>query len=149
MYVKAINDVVSVFPYYINTLKVDNPNTSFPDSMTDEMLASWDIYPVTVAEQPTHSNDQMPVMDSAPTLVNGAWLVGWSLRSLTQEELNEMADDIRDQRNTKLDNSDWTQISDSPLSAADKTLWQTYRQALRDITDQTGFPTDVTWPTEP
>lgn len=149
MYVKAINDVVDTFPYYVNDLKADNPNTSFPDSMTDEMLAGWDMYPVTVTEQPTHSNDQMPVMDSVPTLVNGAWLVGWTLRALTQEELDETADDVRDQRNTKLDDSDWTQIADSPLSDADKTLWQTYRQELRDITDQTGFPTDVTWPTEP
>lgn len=149
MYVKAINDVVDTFPYYVSNLKIDNPNTSFPDSMTDEMLAGWDMYPVTVTEQPTHSNDQMPVMDSVPTLVNGAWLVGWTLRALTQEELDETADDVRDQRNTKLDDSDWTQIADSPLSDADKTLWQTYRQELRDITDQTGFPTDVTWPTEP
>lgn len=43
--------------------------------------------------------------------------------------------------------SDWTQLPDVPL--ATKEAWQTYRQALRDITDQPGYPLDITWPTQP
>lgn len=49
-------------------------------------------------------------------------------------------------RNKLLQESDWTQLTDSP---ADKAEWAAYRQALRDITDQTGFPNSITWPTEP
>ena len=53
---------------------------------------------------------------------------------------------IRNQRNTKLSESDWTQVADAPV---DKTAWATYRQALRDVTAQSGFPVEITWPVMP
>jgi len=53
---------------------------------------------------------------------------------------------MRQQRNDKLKDCDWTQIADS---TADKPTWATYRQALRDITAQSGFPWIVTWPDAP
>ena len=42
---------------------------------------------------------------------------------------------LRQRRNSLLSSSDWTVLSDSPLSASEKTAWETYRQALRDITE--------------
>jgi hypothetical protein len=57
-----------------------------------------------------------------------------------------LPDEIRQQRNQLLTASDWTQIPDCTV---DKQAWATYRQALRDITNQSGFPTDVVWPTKP
>lgn len=56
---------------------------------------------------------------------------------------------IRNRRNTLLKESDWTQYPDSPLSAEQKQAWATYRQALRDIPSQAGFPTDVQFPVAP
>lgn len=53
------------------------------------------------------------------------------------------------QRNRLLFESDWTQLPDSPLSTEIQTQWKTYRQALRDITDQSGFPDTVIWPVRP
>jgi hypothetical protein len=58
----------------------------------------------------------------------------------------EQAANVRTSRTEKLKDCDWTQIADS---TADKTAWATYRQALRDITTQTGFPWTITWPTQP
>jgi hypothetical protein len=58
----------------------------------------------------------------------------------------EQAKAVRTQRGEKLKDSDWTQISDS---TADKEAWATYRQALRDVTTQTGFPWTINWPTQP
>jgi hypothetical protein len=58
----------------------------------------------------------------------------------------EQAKSIRDERNTKLSESDWTQVADAPV---DKATWATYRQALRDVTKQTGFPWTIDWPTQP
>ena len=58
----------------------------------------------------------------------------------------EQAKSVREQRNQKLNESDWTQIADS---TADKTAWVTYRQALRNVPTQTGFPNTVVWPTYP
>lgn len=45
--------------------------------------------------------------------------------------------------------SDWTTGNDSPLSAAKQDEWKIYRQALRDITAQSGFPDVISWPTQP
>jgi len=58
----------------------------------------------------------------------------------------EQAKSVRDDRTKRLSDSDWTQIADS---TADKTAWATYRQALRDIPAQAGFPWTVTWPDAP
>ena len=59
------------------------------------------------------------------------------------------ANHVRAARNAVLKSSDWRVMSDSPLSNSKKAEWQTFRQALRDITAQSGFPTDVTWPSKP
>lgn len=59
---------------------------------------------------------------------------------------------VRALRNSRLSESDWTQFNDSPLAAADKEAWATYRQQLRDITEHLSGVTDleqVPWPTEP
>ena len=56
------------------------------------------------------------------------------------------AQSVRIERKDKLKESDWTQIADS---TADKTAWATYRQALRDITAQAGFPWTIAWPDAP
>ena len=54
---------------------------------------------------------------------------------------------IRSKRNNLLVDSDWTQLSDVPEQTRLK--WQSYRQALRDITLQDGFPENIIWPTKP
>jgi hypothetical protein len=58
----------------------------------------------------------------------------------------EQAKSVRNSRTEKLKDSDWTQIADSTV---DKAAWATYRQALRDVTTQTGFPWTITWPDAP
>ena len=52
---------------------------------------------------------------------------------------------VREERDKKLVATDWRASSDLTLS----TEWATYRQALRDITTQEGFPNSVVWPIEP
>ena len=58
----------------------------------------------------------------------------------------EQAKSVRATRTQLLKDCDWTQIADS---TADKTAWATYRQQLRDITGQAGFPWTITWPDAP
>ena len=58
----------------------------------------------------------------------------------------EQAKSVRQSRDDKLKDCDWTQVADAPV---DKAVWATYRQALRDITAQTGFPWTITWPDAP
>ena len=63
-----------------------------------------------------------------------------------QDSLDAQQKRVRSQRNSLLKDTDWTQVPDSP---ADTAAWAIYRQALRDITGQAGFPSDVTWPEKP
>ena len=56
------------------------------------------------------------------------------------------AAEVRAQRNSLLSASDWTQLADAPV---DVQAWATYRQALRDMPDQEGFPWSVEWPEKP
>ena len=55
--------------------------------------------------------------------------------------------EVRVRRNMLLTGCDWTQLPDVPLAIKD--AWVSYRQALRDITTQSGFPLDIVWPTPP
>ena len=54
---------------------------------------------------------------------------------------------VRAERNAKLAKTDWTQGADTPQAIKDK--YVPYRQALRDVPAQAGFPNTVVWPTQP
>ena len=58
-------------------------------------------------------------------------------------DLTALAATARAQRTVLLQQSDWTQVADAPVNQA---AWATYRQALRDVPDQAGFPETINWP---
>jgi len=61
----------------------------------------------------------------------------------------EIASLVRSDRDSLLQQSDWTQMPDSALSDSKKKEWAAYRKSLRDIPSQSGFPKEVTWPERP
>lgn len=61
-------------------------------------------------------------------------------------ELRDLADAVRAQRDALLTACDWTQVADAPV---DQAAWAVYRQALRDVPDQPGFPGVIDWPVPP
>jgi hypothetical protein len=115
------------------------------------MLAEWGVYTVVYTDMPSIDDRTQKVeQEATPTLVDGSWTVGWTTSDKTAEEVQEYDDNqaatVRSERDGLLGQSDWTQVADAPVDA---TVWATYRQALRDITDQAGFPNDINWPTQP
>lgn len=58
----------------------------------------------------------------------------------------EQAATVRSERNRRLAACDWTQLPDAPV---DRQAWATYRQDLRDVSSQPGFPWNVEWPLPP
>ena len=56
---------------------------------------------------------------------------------------------VRQQRDQLIGKSDWTTLADVPLSEQARLQWAAYRQALRDVTSQAGFPQKVDWPEAP
>lgn len=149
MYVKTLNNEIQNFPYSLKDLKEDNPNTSFPAKLSDEMLAEWDVYRIVYADRPAVEHNQKIVADAEPTLIDEAWVLGWSVASKTADEIASEASSVRYERDELLTQCDWTQMPDSPLDDSTKASWATYRTELRDISEQAGFPTDITWPTAP
>ena len=75
--------------------------------------------------------------------------IGWSYDGsnfITPPEPVPTEEEVRAERNRLLTASDWTQVADAPV---DQAAWAAYRQALRDIPQQEGFPEAVVWPVQP
>lgn len=72
-------------------------------------------------------------------------VVPWTQAEIDAEAAGQAAQ-VRQQRNAKLTASDWTQVADAPVN---KAAWAAYRQSLRDISGQSGFPWTIDWPVAP
>lgn len=147
MYLRIINNVIS-YPYSLQKLREDNPNTSFPSEMTESLMNEWDIHEVRPLSKPNDYTKN--ISEETPILVDGIYYQNWVQTNATQSEIDlrisDKWDSIREQRNILLQECDWTQLADIPQTTKD--LWSTYRQQLRDITSQSN-PFSITWPAKP
>ena len=91
-----------------------------PPTITEKQLAKWDGAKWNVQNIPVVEADPEP-------------------KPLSESEKARL------ERNARLTATDWRALNDVTLS----TEWRMYRQALRDVTTQSGFPSSITWPTEP
>jgi hypothetical protein len=89
MYVLAPNQIAEIFPYSIGNLRRDNPNVSFPRNPSEELLASYDVFPVVSQEPPSHDPITENLGQINPTLVNGQWLQTWEVTDASAEEIFE------------------------------------------------------------
>lgn len=131
--------------YTLEKLRRDNPHTSFPKIISDELLASYAVYPYVIQDVDVDSVIQNKI-EGQFAQVDGQWTLPMVASNKPQSEVEQYVRSVRDEL---LILSDWTQMPDSPLDSSTKTSWATYRTGLRDISGQTGFPTDFTWPTAP
>lgn len=126
-----------------------HPDTSFPPQLTAELLDSFGADPVLNGPQAQPTRYQVAYRDGVEE-VNGQWFTKFSVADMDADAIASLdarqADSVRAERNRKLTASDWTQVEDAPV---DKAAWAAYRQGLRDVPSQEGFPWDVTWPVEP
>lgn len=158
MFAEVNGQNVVTFPYDYDTLVRHNPSTRFSAEEltamyvgTESNLAGNQLVRVVVADAPQYDEaTQIAVRNNQPSLVGGTWTIGWIVQDLTQSEKDQKLAakiaSVRSQRNQNLKDSDWTQVDDAPV---DKAAWATYRQALRDVPTQSGFPWSVTWPAQP
>jgi len=150
MHVKIENDEVAQYPYSIEQFRADNPTISFPSEISNDTLAAYGVYPVSVDPIPTHDSTTQRVQKSTnPVLRNGEWVITKSVLQLTADQITShqitAATKVRAARNDLLQKTDWCALSDVTMSAE----MSAYRQALRDLPAQEGFPYTVTWPDKP
>ena len=147
MYLRLINNEIT-YPYSLKKLREDNPHTSFPSEMTESVMNEYDIFEV--RQTPKPSNYTKNILEGTPILVEGVYYQNWEQTDASSSEINARIEvkweEIREHRNQLLVECDWTQLADIPQSTKD--LWTTYRQDLRDITNQTN-PFDIVWPVKP
>lgn len=137
-------------PYSMGQLRRDNKSVSFPKTVEADTLALYGVYSTVAADAPTYNDaTQVAVQNATATNVAGQWTYEWTVRDKTADELavdvSNAKAAARSKRDSLLAETDYLALSDANMSAE----MATYRQALRDITDQAGFPTNITWPTKP
>ena len=143
-----------------------NPNVSLPKVWNSNVYETLGIDPVLETPKPDTTGDyKVVVRDGAEQDANNNWVQKWVERDMFSDTTEdgvtttkaeheaayqarldtEAAANARSQRDQKLKETDWMGMSDVTMSAD----WATYRQALRDVPTQEGFPHTVTWPEEP
>ena len=80
------NEEITVYPYSVTQLRRDNPLTSFPKAPSDDLLASWDVYPVTDTPRPEHDPMTQDIAEGDPVLEGETWVRVWIVRDATPEE---------------------------------------------------------------
>jgi hypothetical protein len=143
------------------------PNVSLPRVWSADVCNQLGIDPVLESPAPEITRYQTANKNGVTQDAKGNWVWAWTIGPVfteyTDEEGvthtaaeqeaayvqridDEQATAVRADRDKRLAETDWTQVADAPV---DKTAWATYRQALRDVPAQEGFPWDVTFPEQP
>ena len=128
----------------------DTYQASFAE-ITPEILTQFGADAVLDGPAPVLARYQTAYRDGVQE-INGEWVTKWTIQDLVGPEEKKQIDDwqaaaVRIERDRLLTISDWTQMPDNNL--ATKANWATYRQALRDLPSQSGFPWDVHMPEQP
>jgi uncharacterized protein (DUF1330 family) len=138
-----------------------NPQVSLPRVWNQNVLDALNVEAVLEAPKPDAGPYQYVARNGVVQDAKGNWVTAWAVVDMFSDDEEstkaekeaayqagldaEAAKGIRAERNRLLSESDWMALSDVTMSAE----MATYRQALRDITAQEGFPHVVTWPTKP
>lgn len=130
-------------------------NVSLPKVWTIATTDSLKLEAILKTPKPAHGPYQSAVRNGVTQDALGNWVEAWRVVEMfsTPEEATEYqagldasaAASVRSQRNTLITETDFHALTDVTMSAE----MTTYRQALRDVTSQEGFPNNITWPTKP
>jgi|TARA_R100001460_G_scaffold20189_3_gene41918 hypothetical protein len=150
--VKIKDGKIEKYPYSKASLKAENPDTSFPLNISDELAESYGVYPVNYVAEPSHDiRTKKIIQDTEPSLVDGTWTVDWTIVDRTTEEIatydSDHAITQRGIRNGLLSDTDIYGLTDVTMTDEMKT----YRQSLRDLPTHENWPNleDSDWPTKP
>lgn len=145
-YARIENNSVVEYPVYERDIRSRFPNTSFtiPFQPPSEYVLVFD------SQQPEIDHTKI-IKEGEPKRIEDQWKRTWIVEDAPEEMILERtaskSESIRRERDRLLSDSDWTQLSD--ISRSIKTSWKLYRQELRDVTSQEGFPWSVVWPDKP
>jgi hypothetical protein len=137
MHLKLTNGVPE--KYTLGQLRRDNPQTSFPKVIPDEILAGYDIFLYTRSVVPEYDSLTHNVIEGNFEKIRDTWSLPYVVTQLPQIRAEE---NVRAKRNRALRNTDWQFRSD--MTPSQELI--DYCKSLRDIPLQEGFPFSVVWP---
>ena len=150
-YVQANGDT---FVRHINDIEPtrwDEDNFCFARKLTPEQAEKFGVTKLKIVTPPYFNPATQRRDEGSALLVNGVWTQNYIVSQLTPEEAAAKAEEqgriVRAERDRLLERADWTQAVDIAKATQDK--WAPYRQALRDVPQQAGFPFNVVWPQSP
>ena len=121
-------------------------NTSFSRLLDEKLLDAFDTDIVFEGPQKQGPPPYSYTYRDGVEKIGDKWYTKYSIRQQDKEPIDKQyAENIRNRRNDLIKESDWRAVSDRKLEPE----WKEYRQALRDISEQEGFPHDVEWPVDP
>ena len=121
-------------------------NTSFSRLLDEKLLDAFDTDVVFEGPQKQGPPPYSYTYRDGVEQINGKWYTKYTIGQRDKASIDKQsAENIRLRRDNLLKESDWRAVSDRQLEPE----WKEFRQALRDITQQEGFPHDVKWPTDP
>ena len=144
MYIKLTNDTPRA--YSIGQLRRDNPQVSFPKTVPDNILAEYSVFPVTEIPKPEYDPQSQYLQQSEYYQTEAGWQFHYTVEQLP---LEQVAQTVRHDRDRLLEASDWIVSRSYERQQPVPEAWATYREALRDIPEQSGFPYTVQWPQTP
>jgi hypothetical protein len=128
------------------------PNVSLPFPLLPEYVEPYGFGMFEWTSQPDHDIFEVVEETIPQKHAGGIWYQSWAVRPMTETERMARTEEewisVRANRNHRLMMCDWTQLPDAPLTNIQTAAWATYRQALRDITDQAD-PFNIVWPAQP
>lgn len=92
-YIKVINELNHIFPYSDRQFRRDNANVSFPSTISDEIKASYQVYPVIEEPSPVYNEATQRIVRQQPQIVNNQWFIKWSIVDKTEEEKIQYRED--------------------------------------------------------
>ena len=126
--------------------RLRNKHTSFPRIIDEPLQDQFGIDMIFEGPQRQGPPPYSQTYRDGIECIKGKWYTKYSIRQQDKKQIDDnWAENIRKRRDQLIKESDWRAVSDRKLEPA----WKRYRQALRDITKQEGFPHDVEWPVDP
>lgn len=130
--------------------RAEHSGVSFPRVLTTDILAHYNYDPILEGPQAVTIPPYQSSVRDGIEQINGQWFTRYIAIEPDADGKarmdDEQAERMRTDRNKRLADCDWTQLPDAPVDSA---AWAVYRQALRDVTAQPGFPWNVEWPSLP
>lgn len=112
-------------------------------------LSNGDIYPFTYLIDGSDDNDGIVSVSVRNAYNNGELNIAEFPENEEDPDYSRKKYEIIQRRNNLLNDSDYLMMVDYPISDEKKQEIKVYRQALRDIPQQDGFPDNIVWPDKP